>query len=603
MTDYPIDPKMLSRLKDLQAQRTEIFSLPAADALNRILDSDQPAALVHCFPEEDLYFLIHDIGPEDALPLLALASNRQCEYILDLETWDRDRVDIRQTTNWMDLMLRSNPDRFVQWFAEQQADMLEFYLFKTIELKTREHDQHPDDLGDDFFTDDDVYYIRHRDRPFGTVEEDLFQEQRAVFLATFLKQLSAYDHIRFQQILLESAVITPAEYEEEAFRLRNVRLAEKGFLPFDEAVGIYQPLDPARLRHLDHRVTARKDPLDRLLPVPLYSTALIGTGNLFSQSLALIQQKAEKFDADLYAQLQVEFASLSNRIIIADQKIIKDRDHLKNIVGKACGYISIGLEQILRDSSHGPADLREKGADLLAHYPLTDLFRIGYGSALKLKWQAGRWQANSWFTGQGLPLAFWDERWMGTLGGLLIKKPVFYDHRQSGRPYREFTAIGEIDATRAALNQIMAADDLLGHMNLLIKTPKKRFLTYKNLLLTLWARNYLNLPEINADSLKAPLEIQDLAVDRHRFKPFFKALFHRSSDDKPLAPEKISNAMKELFIQWLAKQSGQTEHSIAGNLGQTFESLFTELETEYGQVAAGDLNPRYITHFIITPVS
>lgn len=595
MNDHPIDPKMLSRLKNLQVERTEILSLPAANALNRILDSRQPIALVHSFPEEDLYFLIHDIGPEDALPLLALASDRQCEYILDLETWDRDRVDIRQATNWMDLMLRSNPDRFVQWFAEQQSERLEFYLFKTIELKTREHDQHPDDLGDNFFTDDDVYYIRLRDRPFGTIEEDLFQKNRAVFLATFLKQLSAYDHIRFQQILLESSVITPAEYEEEAFRLRSIRLAEKGFLPFDEAVGIYQPLNPAELKHRDHKIMGHAVPGLRL-PVPFYSNAMINSENLFSRSLETI-----KLDTDLYSQLQVEFAGLGNCIIIADGKAIRERDQLKNIVSKACGYISIGLEQTVQDRGHEQAAPREIGGALLKQYPLADLFRIGYGSALKLKWQARKWQTDSWFAGQGLSLAFWDERWLGTIGGLLIKKPVFFDNNKPGKRYREFASIGDIQSTRAKLNQIMAADDLFRHMKLLIRPSKRYFLTYKSLILTLWARNYVNLIEPDSNTLKAPLKVENLALDVNQFRPFFKALFNRRTDEKPLAPGKINNAMKELFIQWIAKKSELPENKIVQELGQTFEALFNELEAEYGKVAAGDLTPRYINHFIIAP--
>jgi len=58
--------------------------------------------------------------------------------------------------------------------------------------------------------------------------------------------------------------------------------------------------------------------------------------------------------------------------------------------------------------------------------------------------------------------------------------------------------------------------------------------------------------------------------------------------------------MKELFIQWIAKKSGLAEHKIVRDMGQTFEELFNELEVEYGQVAAGDLNPRYINHFIIS---
>jgi len=62
--------------KNLNRQRKEILSLPAEKALDRILDSPQPAAIVHSFPEEDFYFLINDIGIEDSLQLLSLASDK-----------------------------------------------------------------------------------------------------------------------------------------------------------------------------------------------------------------------------------------------------------------------------------------------------------------------------------------------------------------------------------------------------------------------------------------------------------------------------------------------------------------------------------------------
>jgi len=59
-----------------------------------------------------------------------------------------------------------------------------------------------------------------------------------------LEKLAGYDFIQYQKVFLETIHVLPAETEEEAYRLRTVRLAEKGFLPFSEAVGIYKPMTP-----------------------------------------------------------------------------------------------------------------------------------------------------------------------------------------------------------------------------------------------------------------------------------------------------------------------------------------------------------------------
>ena len=73
MTDDTIGKKTLAIRTQLQEKRQQILALSPQEALDRILQDPQQLPLIHSFPEQDLYFLIHDIGPEDALPLLALA--------------------------------------------------------------------------------------------------------------------------------------------------------------------------------------------------------------------------------------------------------------------------------------------------------------------------------------------------------------------------------------------------------------------------------------------------------------------------------------------------------------------------------------------------
>jgi hypothetical protein len=94
------------RLRQLADTRRGILSGPAHQAKAAILDHPQPAALVHSFPEADLHFLIHDIGAQEALPIIALASNRQWEYLLDMEVWNKDQLDYQQTATWIQLLLQ-----------------------------------------------------------------------------------------------------------------------------------------------------------------------------------------------------------------------------------------------------------------------------------------------------------------------------------------------------------------------------------------------------------------------------------------------------------------------------------------------------------------
>ena len=161
------------------------------------------------FPRKIFFFLIHDIGPDDALPLISLASNRQWEYFLDLQGWNRDQMDYQAITAWLQLLLKADPDRLVKWCFDEKLDFLELYLFRNIELRMRETDETPADFGDGYFTDDDTYYVKLVDYPTATPEEEVFKERRNALIKQLLDRLSFFDHARYQGLLMEAVHIIP----------------------------------------------------------------------------------------------------------------------------------------------------------------------------------------------------------------------------------------------------------------------------------------------------------------------------------------------------------------------------------------------------------
>ncbi len=147
----PIDQTVLDRIQRLHKTRQQILTLPVEAVMDHIVQAPQPAALVHSFTEEDFYLLLQDIGPEDAQPLLALASDKQWEYILDLEIWEKDRLSSAALTRWLDLLYKADPLRMLKWCLEHKTDLLQYYLFRNIEVRIRETDQSASDFGDGLF--------------------------------------------------------------------------------------------------------------------------------------------------------------------------------------------------------------------------------------------------------------------------------------------------------------------------------------------------------------------------------------------------------------------------------------------------------------------
>jgi len=395
-----------------------------------------------------------------------------------------------------------------------------------------------------------------------------------------LDLLAGQDHVLFQQTLFRTAQVIPSESEEEAYRLRNVRLAEKGFLPFHEAVGVYQPLRPDQLKKRDKKILSRKVP-DSIVPVPIHHASLLDGASIFSQALSRITVD------DILHQLQVEFAGVCNQLIAADGQPVRNRQDLEVIVKKACGYISIGLERL---SQENPDDKHNRNVQLIKTYPLIDLFRTGYGLVADLRVQAKKWTKSAWYAQHHLPLNFWGEQLTGVIGGLLIPRPKCYNNYQNGILYREFETLEDIRLVASALKEAIICDELLSKMAIHpADFPKGRLVTCQNLLMTLWARKALGLPEAFAP---IPVDI---------FKPFLKNLWAGGKDTKKQPPIKnrIKNSKKTDFLKWLSIQTGQPEHDLSQTLGLFLERLFDETAGNLADVSSGTIDPRFVQMFLL----
>ena len=573
-------------IAELGELRRTALALPAEKAMDVILNARQPAALVHSIPETDLFFLVQDIGPEDSLPLLALASNAQWDFMLDMGVWKGDRIEIRSLTRWLNLRFLADPDRFLRWFQNEETEFIEWYLFRNIQIRVLEPDEEPADIPDAFMTIDNMVYFRFLpesgDMTSSEDETDASDtdEERYTFITRFLEKLYSEDPIQYQNVMLETRTILSAETEEEAWRIRNIRMAEKGFLPFDEAIGVYQPLKPDAI---PKRIISKKRTGEPHLPVPAYASGMLEADNVFVRSLKTLEQDR------MLPEIQTELASLINQLVVADQKKIASRADIEEVVKKAVGYLSIGLERL----SAKPLDV-VRSASLIRSRLLSGIFRVGYGAALELKWQAQGWVKESWFMTQKLPLGFWGEAWLGVLGGLLIKKPLFFDNYQTGVLYREFRSLEDIQATQIILNQIIRFDQILGAMTddltlFLQSVPSRQSLSYKNLILTRWAQCHIGL---SPESVPIPMD---------SFILFFRELFGKPGKTDSAKPGRIRKAMKSSFLRWLSEKTGWTSSELTERSGPEMERLFAELEADLGAVSEADLNSRYIQLFLVGP--
>ena len=539
----------------------KLFPLSGAQALNRILELREPEKAVRSLAKTDFFWLVKKIGEEDAYPLMRMATVEQWQYVLDIELWQRDRLNLVQTSQWLKRLLQADPARLAKWLSKEGEYLSFFYFFKNLEVrvKTEEDDY---DLPGDFITFDNTYFFKVKDKA---------NEQMII---NILQLLASEDYARFQSLLLNLAGVLPAELEEEMYRLRNVRLAEEGFLPYEEAISVYAYINPDSLIRPDKAGKVElPEPEDEMLPVPLSPLTCAAQDNFLAQCTAHIH------DSMLVDRIRIEFAGLCNQILSADNVVVDSIDTLVKVFRKAAGYVDIGLEKL----SGGNLRIAE---EILRHNSVFSVFRAGFSLALELKWEAERWVKSAWFTRQGLGPDFWGDEWGGMLSGLLEKRPRIFKMADGEEGFRDFENISEINSCRQIIKRLAILDKLLASLASISPLEKEwaqePVFTFGELVFTFWARARLGL-----EALFAPISLPEL-------KGLFRQL--RSGERKP--PYQMGT-YKSIFIKDMISRVSGLEPEAAQLLEETLALLWDKFVDEYAWVGTDDIDKRYVKFILV----
>ena len=449
-----------------------LYSLSGRKALERVFNHPDPPRLIQSMSSEDFLWLVKKVGVDESLELLELASLDQWQYIIDVESWQKDRLDLTHTDQWMTRLMMADPERLVEWLYSDGQALAYYYLYRSIVVEVLEgNDLY--DVGPGFFTIDGLFYIRA-----------LREDQRET-IDKLLRTMADKDLSKYQALLMGLAGVLPAESEEDMYRMRNIRLAEHGFLPRDEAVVVYAPLKPERLKMDAPDASDQPVPdVDDLDLVPRWPLQYIQGENLLAKIISSLS------DAALLDRIRLEFAGLCNQIVSAEGLMDRDENDLQEIRLQAAGYLNLILKERCRED----IVTAEK---LLRMNSLLSLFRAGFGLAMDLKWKAERWLKTCWFHELGFEPSFWGEEWGGMLEGLLKRRPLFYCGSEAENGFRHFKSLSDLSSADDVLRHLDSLDGLMGRLTkrypLAVPDSGPFDVTFYPLLFTLWARQLLDM--------------------------------------------------------------------------------------------------------------
>ncbi len=355
--------EVLSRMSIPEQVRC-VQSLRGKDQMDLLILSSQAVQVARLLPEEDIYFMVKEVGEEDALPVLAIISEKQLQYLFDMEWWRGDKFLPQKAMDWLLWVEKANDRQLLHWLLTEDFDQKVMVLQSLIKVFKQDEmtDQYEGVESLEHFTLDGVF--------------DIFTKVPDV--ASLLKNLFKLLYVEDQKVfyaLMEAVIwyqITPTV--EAAYRRWRSRVEEKGVLSYEEAIGVYSLLDAdsLKLEAPSHEVFVDPELPYAVAPVhPLTDTDPL---TFFGQCLAMMKNH-ERQNAICW-----ELMYLANKVMVADQQEFGNLASHHETMRKVLGFINIGLEL-------GAGGDITKGESLLNQTWIQSLFQVGYAGIMRLKWE------------------------------------------------------------------------------------------------------------------------------------------------------------------------------------------------------------------------
>ncbi len=420
-------------------------SLPFRDQVELVLEtpwelrerlivlSPHAERLVKALPPQELFWTLKAISPEEAVTLLSMASGPQLQFLFDLDCWRKDRLVLERALAWLTLLFEATEDTVARWLKIVDFDFLVTLMKRLIEVYKRPDGVDLTEARDWLppYTLDDTYFIRFRLDKFEPLTRRL------------IEILMELDPARYRDLMESVIWELPAEVEEMAYRWRRARLADWGVPDYYEALDVYAPLSPDRMRQIEP-IYLPPAPSDET-PPPAFLPAIHTEGvELFAQALSKIT------DWRQIDRLKRELAWLVNKVLMVDIGTIDDVDEARKVFDKVAGYLNIGLEYLSRGQL-------EAAKRLLETYFLEDIFRVAQRLIVDL-----RRYAREITTASGVdPRLFrhLDEPYASYLKGIMAKEAnrimLFIPEKiGTAEEFRPFRKLEEIERVRRMLAEI-----------------------------------------------------------------------------------------------------------------------------------------------------
>lgn len=394
----------------LEQKSAYLKAVSAKEKMDLILADPDAKKLAAAMEPQEFFWVMKEIGEEDALELLQVASAQQCIFILDMELWDGWTFSEEKTCQWLTYFMEGGEQRIHELLKHIDYEILQLFLGRELVVGggIGDHSNDEERLADYDHTFDGVFMITFKN------------PKHSQLIGTFLSMLVKLDNPLYTALMEGIKGDVDLELEEQCQRFRNGRLQDLGFPPYEEALSIYARVNPDDFRLSGGKVHHPAGEGGQLMPV------IPERDTLFFRALAI---------ADEPTLLQ-ELHYLVNTALVAEGNAFHEPESMRGILHRVCGYVNIALEKL------ASAD-EQKAAKIVVDEELKRLFQLGFSLVMQLKFSAEKSETADYASGK-------------LLAGLKARRPRYYRGLDPDGVdgYREFRDLADVRRVADLLGQL-----------------------------------------------------------------------------------------------------------------------------------------------------
>jgi Family of unknown function (DUF6178) len=434
-------PETPSNVITLSRYRARLGRTQRGNRLDALMALDDPETAIAAMSGDEIYGILRESDFREAADLLRWATPAQVQIVADFSLWSGDRTLPSRLREWVEMMAELPEETIGAWVRGLDIELVALILRKGARIYDLSVEEPPEESDGLFFPTPDRLFVldivgyreaaaqerAERDAQLGAEPAEDGDETRvsAEALMRIVDMLYRDDHELARKILVGAKSELDSELEETAYRWRQGRMADHGFVDAFEALEVYRELDPRTVRLGERPPGGRAQPLPTSDDGPTFWLAPPALGpemeeptSLFVRALGAVTQPDE------VDELHFALVALANRVLSADRVDPADAEAAAAVMARMRGVLDVAVEFLAREPPRagggagrtgepGPAEspgrpasppldgapegqggegLEARAIEAVRTVPLVRLFRLGVTLIGKVRALARAWQ-------------------------------------------------------------------------------------------------------------------------------------------------------------------------------------------------------------------